>query len=624
MMLSLLRRDPLISSQSQKLGVILVLNALVVAGFVTMLSASPGTKTIGSFARLLLGAIPIWLSIFPLLFNGKVAERCLPFDMALPLSARRLWLAHVAALLLFGLALLALTGGILHLLFWFLNERLRRAPVFPAAWISLIIPIAASYILAVVILQGASPSQCRIPRTRKYIFFSVLVVCGALGLVLVLAVLPGWVVIVPLVLAFMLARRTYRSVPPIFALVPFQAQEGGPLPADQPGAATLTEQAADWQDEAAARDRGGIGFSWFLVRLLYGKMAMKSYAYFFFYPLFILLGIALSGFMSVWIDLELPQLAWLFLTAYLLLSILPAQMAPLQLLALLPVSFRRLFAYLMLPGILAVALGYGTGVAGKSVIQSSRLMVRFQKESTSLLPTYASKFPQVRVPAQYFEIAWDGRVPDNTSPWGESHPARLDPLYAGSRIAVYTPFSTPKDSTPQFAALQISRAIEAVYGRSVSYQQVLDRYLEVADNAGVALKNGGTPLLLDYPGLAPVGEIPLFPVIMLIIGGTWLLMAAIYLRACRATVTDAGRKVVYLGMLAVVLLVNIAPVVTTITNFARLEVVEAFVRVLIRYAVVALPGGAPMLWLVCALPLLGAYWLAQAQFQRIELLPGRP
>jgi hypothetical protein len=396
------------------------------------------------------------------------------------------------------------------------------------------------------------------------------------------------------------------------------------LPEDQHGAAARAERALDWQKAAAGRYDGGIGFAWFLMRLLYGKLALKSYAYIVFYPLLILLGIVLSGFMSVWKDLELPQLTWLFLTAYLLLSFLPAQMVPLQFVSLLPISFRRIFAYLMLPGILAFALGYGIGSVGKAGVQSSRLMVRFQKERTSLLPTYASRFPQVRVPAQYFEIAWDGRAPDNASPWGESHPAHLDPLYAGSRIAVYAPFSTPKDCTPPFAALQISRAIKAVYGRSLSYQQVLDRYLEVTDNVAVALKDGGAPLLLDYPRLAPVAEIPLFPVIMLIVGGTWLLMAALYFRACRATVTDAGRRAVYFGVLAVVLLINVAPVATTITGFVRLEVGETFLRVLIRYAVNALPGGAPTLWLICALPLLGTYWLARSQFQRIELVPSRP
>lgn len=110
-MFALLRRDPLISSNALKMGVVMALNAVVVAGLAAFLSASPGMRPFGHSARLALLAIPIWISIFPFLCFGKVAERCLPFDLALPLSARTLWLAHVIALSLFGLALLAFTGG---------------------------------------------------------------------------------------------------------------------------------------------------------------------------------------------------------------------------------------------------------------------------------------------------------------------------------------------------------------------------------------------------------------------------------------------------------------------------------------------------------------------------------
>jgi len=622
-MLALLRRDPLISSHALKMGVVMALNAALVAGLAPFLSASPGMWTFGPFGRLVLLAVPIWLSIFPFLCFAAVAERCMPFDMALPVSARTLWLAHVIALSLFGLASLAFTGGILHLLFSSLNKTPQYSSVFPAAWIGLFFPMAVSFILVAVIMQCFSPSLWCIRRTRKYISLSVLAGFGALGLILALAALPAWLAILPLVLALVLGHRTWRSVPPAFTLVPFEALEGEQPSAVQNNAAPHRARAPDWEEDAGGRDAGGIAFAWFLFRSLYGKLALKRYASFAFYPLLILLGIVLSGFISVWKDIELPRLTWLFLTACLLFTLLPAQMVSLQFLSVLPVPFRRIFAYLMLPGVLAFAFGYGIGGAGNALLQGSRLMVKFQKERTSLLPTYASKYPQVRVPAQYFEIAWDGRAPENTSPWGESHPARTDALYAGSRIAVYEPFGTPGDCTPQFAALQISRAMQAVYGKSISYQQVLDRYLEVNGNAAVALKQGGARILQDYPGLTPLREIPLFPIIMLVIAGTWLLMAALYFRVSRAIVTDARRKGIYFGILAVVLLINIAPVPATITGFVRLEAVGAFLSVLIRYAVDALPGGTPALWFICSIPLLGTWQLALAQFRRIELVQGR-
>jgi hypothetical protein len=617
MMLTLLRRDPLIGAHTMKLGVIMVLNALVTTGLVTFLSASPGVQTVKSFVLFLIVAIPIWLSILPLLLTGRVTERCLTFDMAMPIPARRLWLAHTIALLIFALTFIFLTCGILHLLYGLISHASARSAVFPAAWIDLVLPLAATYMLAVVILQSGSPSLCRIPRTGNFTLLSILLASGAPGLASLLALLPGWATAIPLGAALALAYRTYRSVPPAFALIPFHPGEAPSAPKETPGAAAWTERAQE------RLEYGNAGFAWFLLRLLHGKLPLKAYAYLFFYPLLALLGITLSGFAAVWKDLELPQLTWLFLTACLLLSFLPAQIVPLRFLLLMPISSRRIFAFIMLPGILIVALGYGLGSAGKAALQSSRLMVKFQKESTSLLPTYESRYPQVRVPAQHFEIAWNGQAPENSSSWGETHPARSDFLYAGSRIAIFTPFSTPADCTPQFAALQISRALEAVYGISVPYQQVLDRYLEVKDNRAITLKGGGALLLQDFPGLAPRNEIPLFPIFMLVIGVLWLLMAALYFRTCRATITEGGRKAFFFGMLAVVLSFNIAPVITIMTGFAKLEVVDAFLRVLIRYAVDQLPGGAPMLGILCLLPLLAAYGLALSQFRHVELVPAR-
>jgi hypothetical protein len=618
-MLALLRRDPLISSQVAKKGIFVALNAGVIAGLATFLAASAGIGMLGPFTRLALLAIPIWLSLAPILLIGKVSERCLPFDMGMPLSARRLWLAHVVALALFSLALLALTGGVLQLAFRTLHKVPSDSASFPQALASLALPMAAGLVLVVVLLQCVHPSLCRIPRTRQYVLYSILIVCLALGLILVLALLPPWTAIVPLALALWIGYRTYRSVPAAFTLVPLESDAPEVSEVRQPGVA-----ADDLLSKAGPGPSGSMVLGRLLFRMLHYNPALRWYWLFGFYPLLFLLGVIFSGFMAVWKDIELPQLAWLFLTAYFLLSILPAQLYQLQFLSLLPISRARLLSFLMLPGLVVVSLGYGAGSAGKALVQSSRLMVMFQMERSSLLPTYSSKYPQVRVPAQYFEIAWDGKVPESGSPWGESHPSRQDPLYSGSRIAVYSSFSTPQDSTPQFVALQISKALQAIYGQSVPYQQVLERYLDVKDNVCVGLKNGGAPILQDYPNLIPVREIPLFPIVMLLIGVSWLLMAALYFRACRATVSDAGRKAVYFALLAVVLLINIAPVPALIFGLFRLEVVAAFVRILIRQAVDFLPGGVLTVWVLCTGAYAGAYLLAKAQFGRIELILGRP
>jgi len=74
----------------------------------------------------------------------------------------------------------------------------------------------------------------------------------------------------------------------------------------------------------------------------------------------------------------------------------------------------------------------------------------------------------------------------------------------------------------------------------------------------------------------PRAQIALFPVLMLTIGVAWLLMAAVYLRACRAAVTHAGRMKVYYGMAAVAIVSATGQVAAMIVGLARPDVGAAF------------------------------------------------
>ncbi len=624
-MFSLLRRDPVMGAPSMAWGGVIALNAGVLGGLITTLAAGSRAWVLGPAGGPVFLTTLAWFSISLFLFWGKARERCQPIDMVLPISARRLWLSHVTALTLLGLLFLVLTAGALAVPFWAFRESPLDFSALKQALADLIVPISVSLILVVVLLQSPKPSLYRIPGSRKYLFYSILSVGSASGLILVLLALPPLAALIPLVFALLLGYRTYRTVPAAFTILPSDPDPAeAPVAHDRPVAAAGPMLTRDREYFAATGAMTGVGFGWFLFRLLLIHPKRNAFAGIFYFPLFLLWGFFLSGFMTAWRDMDLPQFSYAILTGFLLLSPLPAQASRLPLLDPLPVSRKLLFAALMLPHLTAIIIGLGGGRVGATLIEGSKLLIKYQAADSGYFPPYRTKFPMIRVPGQYCEIAWDGQAPASVSPWGESHPAWAYPLYRGSRIMVYSPFNTPEGCSPRFAALQISRAIQAVYGKSVPYQEILDRYLKANEGGSVELKNGGSLLFERYPDLNAQGVTALFQVLMIAIGVSWLLMAAVFLRACRATVTHARRMGVYYGMAAVAMASVIGQVAVMVSGLVRADVGAAFLQILTRDLANALPGGNPAAWLLCTLFMLAAYWLAQTQFERIEVLPGRP
>ncbi len=622
-MLSQLRRDPVLGAQAAIWIGVVALNTGVLAGLVTTLATGSNAWLLSHGSSLLLLSMLIWFSTSLFLLSGKVKERCLTFDLALPIPANKLWLSHVISLSLLCLGFLVVTAGVLNSMFWLFRNSSIDFSGMRRALADLIFPTGACLILVVILLQRARPGLRRIPGTGRYFIYSAAIMIAALGVVLGLSALPAPVSLLPFAVAILLGYLTHRSVPPAFTIVPIEADSAD---WDRP------DQARDISAPAGAQSRdaypeagpmGVMGSAWFLFRTFFVYQKRKGLVAVLYFPLFLSWGWLLSGFLLAWKGIEFPQFAYTFLTGFLLFSLLPTQVNSLPLMDPLPISRRAVFASMMLPGIVAMALGLGGGSIGALNIERSRLQIKYQKEDSRMFPPYRMKVPMIRVPAQYGGIAWDGRVPQSGSPWGESHPAWTYPLYRGSRIMIYSPFNTPEGCSPQFAALQISRAIRAVYGATVPYEEILDRYLEVADGKSYALRGGGAPLFEAYPGLKPQGEIAMFPVLLTLVCIAWLLLALIYLRWCRAGVSQTGRMKIFFVMALAVIATTAGQLVVMITGLFRLDVGAAFVKILMHRIATGLPGGSAAIWLFSALVILGCYRLAEAEFQRIEVLPGR-
>lgn len=612
-MLSLLRRDPVFGAPAALWSGVILLLTGVLSGLVVMQAAGTRIGTLeleGSPAWL---TVVIWLSISVFLLFGKSRDRCSVFDLGLPVSARRLWLSHVLTLSLLGLGFLALAVGMLELLFWIFHRAAFDLSPLQWALADLIFPMIAVLFLNVVLLQSQKPSFYRIPGNLTYILYSVLLIGASAGLVMVLSSLPTVTALLPLIFAALIAIRTWRSVPAAFVMVPFETNGT---------AAVVRASTREWENFAGPLE--GTSRQWFLFRLLHAKPGTGYGAALFFLLVFLGWGLALSGLFSVWMGVELPQFSYVILAGYLLVSYLPVQVQRYHRMVYLPISHGNLFAILILPGFLTIALGCGAGMLGASLLERSQSQVQVTAQDTAgLFPPYPLSYPTVRVPARYCSIAWYGGPPEIESPRGETHHVLAFPLYRGSRAVVYSPYSTPEGSSLQFIALQVSRALQAVYGLTVTYQEVMNRYLEVKEGKVVGLKQGGALILEDHPGLRVRGRIALYPILMLSIGAAWLVGASIYLRACRATISDGGRKAAYFILMAIAMGSVVAQVATMIVDWVRVDIAGAALRILLRNLAQALPGGNLSLWIVCGLLFIALYLSARAWFRHVELLPPR-
>jgi len=623
-MWSQLRRDPMMDATAVRWGIIVFLNAGVLAGIMTTLAAGSASRAFDTLLGKAVLAALVWISAAAFLLFGRARERCRVFDLALPIPAAGIWLAHVTALVLLGLIFLVLNAGVLMICLWaFRSPRFGFSGPWEAL-MGLLLSVPANLVLVVVLMQRSRASLRQIPRTLAGTAYSVLLLGSGLVLTILLMTLPAVAALIPLGLGLYLAYRTCRSLPQAFALTSAKPDAGRDFArADSEGTVVRPAAAREWEAFDRAGPLRSFSLAWLLIRILCFGPSNKRHAGWFFFPYLLLWGFYMSGFLAAWRFMDLPQLSYIVLSSFLLFSYLPAQMPQVQYVECLPISRNRIGAFLFLPTLLLFVAGLEAGAIGAAKVQQARLQIQLGTSPTSLFPPYGEKAPMVRVPAMYGEVSWDGKPEDIVSPWGESHPVREYALYRGSRIAVYSPFSTPEESSPRFVAFQISRAIEAVYGVPIPYQKILDLYLEVSADGTASLPDPDR-LLADFPGLNPRGESGLIPALLAVTGIVYVLMASIYMGAWRARVPDSRRKAAYLALAAAAIAATAGQVVLMIAGWLRPHVGAAFLRILIFRFVRALPGGAATLWVLCAFVLLGAYWLFLGRLRRVEAVPERP
>jgi hypothetical protein len=558
----------------------------------------------------LLWAALLWAGLLALLLTPGYRTRCDDLALTLPVPAPSLWRAHLTAVLVAGWSLLGAALASMALAnMLFTRIAPTRGVQFEPGMGILGPSLAVTFLLAAVILQGASRSRHKTPLRRGYLLAVAVMFPAGLVLVLGLSVAPLPVAVLPLAMALLLARRNAASVPPAFAIA-------DALP-DEPRRRSPSEAVP----ATRTRRPGPLAHGWRLFSLVWRdshkKLAIPYAILALGFPLVLFLGLLLSSFFLLWdtegttaLRLTTIPMAW-----YMLIAFLWPGLLNLHFLDSLPVSRRRVFAVLALPSFLVLAVGLGAGQIGTRVLRPTASAVDFRQVDDD-------GHYWVLAPWNTLAIRWDGSWPRNSAPWGESHrPSRLEPVLPGGRASIYSPFSTPEGCSIEFVALQLSRAIEATYGTVIPPEEIRQRYLDVDAGGAVVGRTERLNLLGDFPRLRLRQPATMFPLMLLLTGGPFFLLTVLVLQTLREGIKDTRRKGTLWAILGAAMAMYLGTFALAIFDVVDLDRLDGFVGILLRQ-LESIPGATPLVWAMSLALLAAAYELAYRRFLQAEFPRG--
>jgi hypothetical protein len=309
------------------------------------------------------------------------------------------------------------------------------------------------------------------------------------------------------------------------------------------------------------------------------------------------------------------RFSYSFMIVYVVMVVTALAVSRLGVIDWLPWSRRRTFALFSLPLLVSVAIGYGLG----EVVRRTGTYVMGDEEQLCLAHNRHTDDYYLCVLPAASRISWKGAPPEITTPWGESREPWNRPVVKGLPMRAYYPYSVHSGSSPEFAALQISRAVESLYQVHISPDEIQSRYLSERSDGTVGLKGDGLALEADY-GLIPVRDGVYFPWILAAIVVMWALLLAGYMGWLRSGVSLKRRKVLAWVFIAV-------PMLFWVLDFflEAMEISTIMARntlfIQMGRALGASTAGTIATWVVSALAAWGAYTIAQRRFERAELIP---
>lgn len=540
----------------------------------------------------------VWLGLAWYLVFGRIRTRAGGLDLVLPLPARRLWIGHVLAVLLGG-AIVSL-GPLGMLALWNLKVGVFARPGFRMSPIELVAWVLAGLTLAVILLEVPRPRLARTPARRGWRWWTLLVALGVPFLVTGLGRLgPAWLLAAPIA-AGLVGAAIYDALPGGFTIIAREAVAVAP-PGRQAGAGDA------WAPPVGGRMAG------LLLVLRSISIGHKDWLI---TPFIAGLGFLTGGGLGWWgvgrdLDMRFMYLPMIF---YLFLAGIPLRMMWIHRLDPLPIPRRTLLGALALPTVLVFLGGYAIGLFGTGWQRA---------HGNPVTAAVGQDRVAVMVPPGMLRIAWGGTPPTITAPWGESHAITGVPLVSGARPVAYSPYQTPRESSPDFVAWQASRALSDAYGTHVSWREVRDRYVTVRSDGTPGIAQGGLDFHRDHPELVARGAGPLLPLVLIIALVPFLLVFAGFVSTFRARFTERQRMVLYWVLVGGTLALWMLPFILKLAGLAWEGLATGAPAAMLVDWAHASGARTAALWVMALLSVAASWALAERQFGRMEV-PARP
>jgi hypothetical protein len=541
----------------------------------------------------------IWVMVTMMLGFAQVGRRADRYVLSLPLPSRTVWLARLTSVVAFMIFILAVA-----VVFMLAFNDQERQPLINGDAVGFLLSLFGVMLLAVALVQSYRPKLLEIPGGRRAVAYIVTVWAVCLGLLFSLISMgPAWTVL-PLLVAIALLVRVGRSLPATFTVATARSADDRGVPSWSPE--TSTEAALRSASERDGPSRPG----WLLTRTILLSLYRPVAAAVAVAVVLGFLGFYISGFYPE--PLSGPVYMFWVIGFSPAMIIWPAKHV--FRLDFLPVTRRRIFPFLALPALVLLCGGFVGGTVFGYVFTPREALREY-------VGTEDCPFCH-RVPDRFLKIAWDGAPPPVVAPWGESHqPWTCRPI-EGRRSLLYSPFSVPKGSSKEYAAWQLSREIDAVYGADIPAENILrsfDAYFETREDGTFALRSWGDPIRADYPGLRQQDWGRPTAAIVLILGIMWFMMAGWMVRVYFSGVSPSFVSLVGRVLPAAIPIVLVAIMILLGEyGYTTSWKLTAMANILVRSCADLLPPNPFATWGVVIVVLASAYLLAERVFRNAQ------
>jgi hypothetical protein len=597
MIRTLLRLDPAAPTLRFTIPIAAAAGLVMAALAARALEGGDSIASLEGTGGLRFGLAQMWIIVLLFAIGSRFTARSAQMSMSLPLDPRRLWLARMISIsyaALLPLAVMTALASAHGLIF-------SETPSIDAYVWRLWGRAAAGLLFIFAVVQSPSPRLYAVRGTVRYIT-CVSILAAAVLAVTLFGPRSILVTLVFFAAAVFLGLRTYVSLPTTFLAAPSRL---GRAPKTPVRAALAASAAAPHAGAAAgtyvAGRTGKAGFRKLLNMTIF-RLVVNHPVSWIMLPTAVFFGMLIPEKYYEGKDV-LPYTIEVFvwITALMFQAIIRMKdFDP------LPVSRRLLFAYAVLPAVVAYAIGIGISFLLVSTKHIKPSMVRYQSS--------------VVVPVEFWEIAGEQGPPEVTAPWGESYVPRARPLFRGGETVLYNPFEHGEDSSYEYIDYQLRRAVEAVNGvpapdeKEMMESEPSRMFREQVDTCCFTASGSEWRGSEKRSKTMATGSL---------IGILFVsLIYSLGLQQFRA-VPYAGAYAFFLQLAFIPILVLLgAIVVADVAGISDFHLVTTYPQILMGELADAVPLGASFVWILVGAASIAGYLLVLWRFKRIEL-PGK-